>query len=79
MNSLSVRELRKSGRRVLERVARGESFTVTIDGHPVAELRPLRRRALSATTLLAHWRRLPNVDRAGLQGDIERTMDTSIG
>lgn len=78
MDNVSVRDLRNNGGRVLERVANGESLTVTLDGRPVAELRPLPGRALSAATLLSRWRRLPVVDSATLRADIDRTIDTSL-
>ena len=35
------RELRNNGGRVLQRVAGSETLTVTIDEHPIAELRPI--------------------------------------
>jgi prevent-host-death family protein len=41
MPNVTVRDLRNHGGRVLERVVGGESVTVTLDGRPVAELRPL--------------------------------------
>ena len=78
MGSVSVRDLRNNGGRVLERVAKGESVTVTLDGRPVAELRPLPGPALSAATLLARWRRLPPVDPAALRADLDRTVDSSL-
>lgn len=78
MNNVTVRDLRNNGGRVLERVANGESLTVTLDGRPIAELRPLPSRALPAATLLARWRRLPLVDAAALRADIDRTLDASL-
>ena len=78
MDTVTVRDLRNSGGRVLERVANGESLTVTMDGRPIAELRPLPVRALPAATLLARWRRLPAVDPDALRADIDRTLDTSL-
>ena len=78
MPNVTVRELRNNGGRVLERVANGESLTITMDGRPVAELRPLPGRALSAAALLARWRRLPCVDPAALRSDIDRTVDPSL-
>ncbi len=78
MRNVTVRDLRNNGGRVLERVAKGESLTVTLDGRPVAELRPLRGPALSAQTLLARWRRLPRVDPAALRADLDRVLDTSL-
>ena len=43
---------------VLARVQGGETLTITSDGTPVAELRPLPRRSLSAAELVARRRRL---------------------
>lgn len=45
MSEIAFRELRISTRSVLERVERGEQVTITIDGRPVAELRPVTRRS----------------------------------
>jgi antitoxin (DNA-binding transcriptional repressor) of toxin-antitoxin stability system len=59
-------------------VANGESLTVTLDGRPIAELRPLPGRALSASTLLARWRRLPPVDPQALRADIDAVLDSSL-
>jgi prevent-host-death family protein len=78
MGNVSVRDLRNNGGRVLARVAKGESVTVTLDGRPVAELRPLPGPALPAATLLARWRRLPAVDPVALRADLDRTIDTSL-
>ena len=78
MPNVTVRDLRNQGGRVLERVAAGESLTVTMDGRPIAELRPLPGLALSASTLLSRWRNLPVVDAELLRGDIDRTLDTSL-
>ena len=78
MTSVSVRDLRNNGGRVLERVANGESLTVTLDGRPIAELRPVRGRALSASALLTRWRRLPRVDPIQLRTDLDRVLDTAL-
>jgi len=78
MVEVTVRELRNDGGRVLDRVERGESLRVTRDGHPVAELRPLSRRPLRASTLLGRWRRLGHVDAARLRADIDRTLDSAL-
>jgi len=75
---VSVRELRNAGGRVLDRVAKGESVTITRDGQPVAELRPLPRRGLSAEELVARWRHLPKVDPDRLRADLDAVMDTSL-
>jgi len=78
MADVSVRDLRNKGGRVLKRVVRGESVTVTLDGEPVAELRRVRRIGLSATALLTRWRRLPPMDSKKLRADLDRVVDTSL-
>jgi len=78
MLEVTVRELRNDGGRVLDRVERGESLTVTRDGHPVAELRPLSRRPLRASALLSRWRRLTHVDAEQLKADIDARLDSSL-
>jgi prevent-host-death family protein len=78
MGEVTVRELRNDGARVLDEVGRGETLTVTRDGRPVAELRPLPRPPLDARTLLGRWRRLPVVDPARLRADLDRVLDGSL-
>jgi prevent-host-death family protein len=41
---VASRDLRNNTRQVLDRVQAGESVTITVDGRPVAELRPAGRR-----------------------------------
>ncbi|MGL4176435.1 MAG: type II toxin-antitoxin system Phd/YefM family antitoxin [Dermatophilaceae bacterium] len=41
---IAQRELRNDSSAILARVAAGESFTVTVRGEPVAELRPVAGR-----------------------------------
>jgi prevent-host-death family protein len=78
MGTVSVRELRNHGGRVLQRVARGETLTVTMDGKPIAELRPLKGRGLSPDELRRRLKGLPAVDAAKLRADIDRLFDTSL-
>ena len=78
MDKVSVRELRNSGGRVLQRVANGESLTVTMDGQPIAELRPVAGRGLTAVTLLQRWHRLPPVDVRQFRADLDHVMDASL-
>jgi antitoxin (DNA-binding transcriptional repressor) of toxin-antitoxin stability system len=77
MRDVTIRELRNDGGRVLDRVVKGETLTVTRDGHPVAELRALPRRPVPAATLLNRWRRLPAIDLAALRADLDRILDAS--
>lgn len=78
MNEVNVRELRNHGSEVLDRVTRGETLTVTRAGVPVAELRPLPRKATTASVLLARWRRLPHVDPEHLRTDLDTVVDANL-
>lgn len=78
MAEVTIRELRNHGGKVLERVERGEVLTVTSDGRPVAELRPLPRRAVPVTALLTRWRALPAIDAAKLRSDLDEVVDPSL-
>ena len=52
---------------------RGESFVVTRNGVPVAELTPLRRhRFVSAEAAVAMFRTAPSVDYDRLRADLDR-------
>jgi prevent-host-death family protein len=76
MTKVTIRELRNHGGDVVDRVVKGE--TLTRDGHPVIELRPLRGPALTSTTLLERWRTLPAVDAALLLSDIDAVLDSKL-
>jgi prevent-host-death family protein len=75
---VAVRDLRNHGGEILNRVAGGETLTVTRDGAPVAELRPLPRRPLQAGLLLKRWRALPAVDPAQLRADIDEILNPGL-
>jgi prevent-host-death family protein len=78
MTEVAVRDLRNHGGEILNRVAGGETLTVTRDGDPVAELRPLPRRPLQAVRLLERWRALPAVDPVRLRADIDELLDPAL-
>ncbi len=78
MDEVTVRELRNHGGRVLDRVARGESLIVTRAGEPIAELRPLPRKRLAASTLVDRRKHLPPVDPAELRADVDRFVDQAL-
>jgi prevent-host-death family protein len=78
MESVTVRELRNNGGRVLQRVADGETLTVTMDGQPIAELRPVAARALPAAALLKRWQQLPPVDVHQLRADLDAVLDSAL-
>lgn len=78
MGVVSVRDLRNRSADMLARVARGESFTVTRDGEPVAAVVPLPRRRWGASHLVDRWKTLPRVDVAALRADIDVVLDPTL-
>jgi prevent-host-death family protein len=78
MAEVTIRELRNHGGRVLERLERGETLTVTRGGRPLAQLRPLPGPAVTADTLLRRWRGLPVVDTVRLRADLDELLDPSL-
>lgn len=76
--TVTVRDLRNHGGRVLDEVVRGEAMLVTRDGTPVAELRPVPRRGPTATELIARRRSLPDLDPIALRVDIDATLDMTL-
>jgi prevent-host-death family protein len=78
MDTVTIRDLRNRGGEVVDRVAAGGRVTVTRDGRPVAELRPLRTNGLSSATLLEHWRHVPAVDAASLREDVDTVLDSRL-
>lgn len=78
MTSVSIRELRNHGGDVIDRVVGGETLVITKSGKPVAELRPVRPRALDAKSLLARWCHVPHVDPAALRDDLDSVLDASL-
>jgi prevent-host-death family protein len=78
MADVTIGELRNHGGEVVDRVAHGEDITITRDGHPVAELRPVSRRPLAAETLLTQWHRLPPVDYRAMRAEIDDVTDPAL-
>jgi prevent-host-death family protein len=76
--SVTIRDLRNHGGEVVGRVEAGEHVTVTRDGRPVAELRPLRAHGIAAAALLERWRRVPAVDPEAFRRDIDDVIDQSL-
>ncbi len=78
VSEVSIRELRNHGGDVIDRVVAGERVTVTRDGRPVAELRPLGRAPVPSQVLWRRWSRLPPLDVASFRCDIDRVLDSSL-
>jgi prevent-host-death family protein len=78
MNKVTIRELRNQGGAVVNRVAGGERLIITRSGTPVAELRPMPSKGLSASTLLDRWRRLPAMDYNKLRSDLDSVLKAEV-
>ena len=79
--TIPQRELRNDNARVIEAVAAGESFVVTRNGVPVAELRPIRtaRRSLvPKTELVALAAAGPHIDLEEFRADLDRAVDQGL-
>lgn len=73
---ITQRELRNESGEIMRALDAGESFTVTRNGVPVAELTPVRRRqfATRAEVTLA-FTNAPAIDYAAFRADLDRAID----
>lgn len=70
---LTQRELRNESGEIMRQLDQGESFVVTRNGVPVAELTPLRRRRfVVAEAAVALFRDAPHVDHDRFRADLDR-------
>ncbi len=53
-------------------------ITITRDGDPVAELRPLSRHPLTAAALVERFRHLPPIDDARFRTDVDGLIDQTL-
>jgi prevent-host-death family protein len=76
--TIPQRELRNDNARVIEAVAAGESFVVTRNGIPVAELRPIRTGRPSfvpKSELVLLAAAGPHIDLEEFRADLDRAVD----
>ncbi len=79
--TIAQRELRNDNAKVIDAVAAGETFVVTRNGVPVAELRPIerpRRKFVAREELLALGAAGPHVDLAHFKADLDRMVDQDL-
>lgn len=79
--TIPQRELRNANAKVIAAVAAGESFVVTRNGVPVAELRPIertRRSLVPKAELIALAAAGPHVDLAGFRADLDSAFDQDL-
>ena len=79
--TIAQRELRNDNAKVIDAVAAGETFVVTRNGVPVAELRPIvapRRKFVAREQLVALGAAGPHVDLGEFRTDLDRIVDQSL-
>jgi prevent-host-death family protein len=75
------RELRNDNARVIEAVASGQTFVVTRNGVPVAEIRPFRsgrQRLVPKSELTALAAMGPHIDGDEFRADLDRVIDQGL-
>lgn len=78
---IAQRELRNDNARVIAEVTAGETFVVTRNGEPVAELRPFRagrRRFISRDEVVALATAGVRIDKDRFRADLDRAIDQEL-
>jgi prevent-host-death family protein len=78
---IAQRELRNDNARVIDAVAAGETFVVTRNGVPVAELRPIaqpRRRFVARADLVALGAAGPHIDLGQFRTDLDGVVSQRL-
>lgn len=79
MRTIQQRDLRNDSGRVLAAVESGESFTITRNGKPVAELKPLTQRTFVPIAELAHTSaHLPRIDYTEWRAEMDSLIDQEM-
>jgi prevent-host-death family protein len=81
VRTIAQRELRNDNAKVIEAVAAGETFVVTRNGEPVAELRPIRsgrRTFIARDEVAALAAGGSRIDRAQFRADLDRVIDQGL-
>lgn len=79
--TIPQRELRNANAKVIAAVAAGESFVVTRNGVPVAELRPIerpRRNFVPKAELTALAAEGPHVDLTQFRADLDAAIEQGL-
>ena len=78
---ITQRDLRMKSREIMDAVEHGQSFTVTRDGHRIAELIPLRqrRRFVPRQEFAAMSRNAPAIDLEVFRADQDAALDYEAG
>jgi prevent-host-death family protein len=79
--TIPQRELRNQNAEIIAAVIAGESFVVTRNGAPVAELRPVhgsRRTFVARAELADLGARGSHIDRARFRADLDHAADQGV-
>ena len=79
--TIAQRELRNDSAKVMDAVVAGESFVVTRNGVPVAELRPIataRRTFVTKADAAKIFSAGPRIDRRQFRADSDRQINQSL-
>jgi prevent-host-death family protein len=77
---VSQRDLRMRSKEIMDAVERGDSFTITRDGHQIGQLIPLRRRRrfVSRTEFAQGSQLAPMIDVATFRADQDSAYDQTL-
>jgi prevent-host-death family protein len=76
---ITQRELRNDSAAVLREVQAGQTITISRNGVPIAELRPVPPRQFVPRAVIADAaKRAPRVDAARLRIDLDSGIDQSV-
>ena len=81
VRTIAQRELRNENAKVIEAVTLGETFVVTRNGEPVAELRPIkagRRSFISRAEVAALAAAAVRIDHRQFRADLDRSIDQEL-
>jgi prevent-host-death family protein len=79
--TIAQRELRNENAKIIDAVTAGETFVVTRNGEPVAELRPIRsgrRTFISREEVAALAVAGVRIDRHRFRTDLDRVIDEGL-
>lgn len=79
--TIAQRELRNDNAKVMDAVMAGESYVITRNGEPVAELRPVsagRRRFISRTQVAVLARANVRIDKDRFRADLDDVIDQGL-
>lgn len=81
VRTIAQRELRNENAKVIEAVTEGETFVVTRNGEPVAELRPIkagRRSFITRDEVAALAAAAVRIDHRQFRTDLDRLIDQGL-